>query len=123
MGLDYVIASVYGTSPDQLMVDLGGVFPTLRLQACEPLRAYKGYSDAAGLFEGGDRAITVQWAHERAPLVIAPGSISGRVATHLQQHYEPQSSRKDGAVDFLDELAFDAIAQLAIRMANERGLK
>lgn len=122
LSLDYVIASVYGVEAQDLIGDLEAL-TGLRVEGVAPLKSYKGYTAAAGLFFGGDRAITIQWAHERAPLVIAPGFISGQVAAHLQSKYEHQCSRKDAAVDFLDDLAFDPIAKCAIKMANDRVLK
>jgi len=118
--LDYLTATVTGIQgPDlagELQAHLG-----LRGQEVTPMSAYRGYTGAAGLFEGGSRVVTVQWANGRDPLVIAPGYISGRVATYLQGRYEHQCSRKDAALDFVDECAFDSVAKMALHLAADYG--
>lgn len=122
LSLDYVIASVQTPSGNELAAHLEGSLG-LRGVECRPIDSYKGYTNAAGLCLGGDRLVTVQWAPTRDPLVIAPGFISGKVATLLQDHYPHQCSRKDAAMDFTDEVAFDSIAAAAISMAKRRVIK
>jgi hypothetical protein len=117
--LDYLIASVGGVLGNHLAVELEA-FLGLRGIEVAPFAAYRGYTGAAALCNGGDRLVTVQWAVGRDPLVIAPGNISGAVAGYLKGRYEHQCSRKDAAVDFTDPDAFEVVAKLAIAMANER---
>jgi hypothetical protein len=87
------------------------------------MAAYRGYTGAAGLFHGAERLVTVQWAIGRDPLVIVPGHLSGDASTWLQGRYEHQASRKDAALDFVDEGAFDEIAKVGMRLAVDYGSK
>jgi hypothetical protein len=118
--LDYLTATVIGVEGPQLVNELEN-FLRLRVQQVPPMAAYRGYTVAAGLYEGGERVATVQWAVGRDPLVIVPGYLSGAVATWLQGRYEHQCSRKDAALDFTQEDAFDNIARIAMQLAAEYG--
>jgi len=115
--LDYLTATVMGVQGPDLARELE-TFMGLRGQEVPPMAAYRGYTGAAGLFDGGTRVATVQWAIGRDPLVIVPGSRSGKVATWLQGRYEHQCSRKDAALDFTDEAAFDSVAKMALQLAE-----
>jgi DNA relaxase NicK len=96
-------------------------FLGLRGVEVPPMSAYRGYTGAAGLFEGGTRVVTVQWAIGRDPLVIVPGFLAGKVSHWLQGRYEHQCSRKDAALDFTDECAFDSVAKMALKLAEGYG--
>ena len=121
--LDYLIASVARVPGNELAGALSGALG-LRALEVTPFAAYRGYTGAAGLHFGGDRLVTVQWAVGRDALVIAPGQIAGKVQSYLvANRIEHQCSRKDAAVDFIDEVAFDSVAKVAIAMANERVVK
>jgi hypothetical protein len=120
--LDYVIATVAGVPGNDLARELE-TFTGLRGIEVPPLAAYRGYSGAAALCNGGERLVTVQWGIGRDPLVIAPGQQSSKISTWLQGRYEHQCSRKDAAVDFTDPGAFDVVAKAAIEMAIARAVK
>jgi DNA relaxase NicK len=132
--LDYLTATVMGVQGPDLARELESHLG-LRGQEVAPMSAYRGYTGAAGLFEGGSRVVTVQWAINRDPLVIVPGALAGKVASWLQgatsdkdyvsatARYEHQCSRKDAALDFTDECAFEVVCKVALKLAEEYGSK
>lgn len=121
ISLDYVLATVFGVDVEELVSHLAAELH-LQPQTVRTFKDYRGYTSAVGLFLGGERQVTVQSGGQQRPLVIAPGPIAG-ATTRALKGFDHQCSRKDVAVDVMDEDAFDVIVKVAHSKAMAADIK